>query len=193
MKYLSIVILVAFLFSCQNGESDKSNNDQEETRTEQPKVQMIPTIEPDELKVVLPDSIPGYELAPFSQLSSKESDRVIQIAKYQFRNNKKADDRQTIIIDITDYGDIDAIPFSHIYDEPPKEINVVTDTLVTSEYKGYSIWSPVDFTGRSNVIVDDRFVIQVRSTANDTISKFLRSIVEMIDYDKLEELKNTNR
>lgn len=187
--YITITLLF-LVVSCQNKNKvdEIENNDKPSDK----KSEKIKTIEPDILKEVLPDSLYNYELAPFSEFSSQESDRTIHTAKYQFAFERE-EEKSSVIIDITDYGNLDLVPFPDIYDEPPLEVNVVTDTLKTDYYKGYSIWSPVDNTGRSNIIVNDRFVIKVRSSANDTISDFLKSILDKIDYNKLKQIEDQNK
>jgi hypothetical protein len=191
-NFYILIIFLVFVVSCQNNKKVDEINQNEQQNQEETKTEWIETIEPDILKKVLPDTLFDFKLAPFSEFSSEEHDRIIHTAKYQF-GYEKDQEKRSVIIDITDYGNIDEVPFSHIYDEPPKEVNVITDTLKTENYKGYSIWSPVDNTGRTNVIIDDRFVIKVRSSANDTISNFLKSIINKIDYKKLEELKKKQR
>ena len=191
--YLLIPISLFIIFaSCNN--VDKQDNGKDNENIEQkndPASEDWITVEthkPDELRVFMPDSIAGYQIAPFSEFSSKEKDRIIHTAKYQFYNNETG---ESVVIDITDYGNLDLVPFSHIYSNPPEGVNVATDTLATQFYKGYMTWSPVDYTGKVNVLSQDRFVVKIRSSAKkDTIADFLKNILSKIDFEGLSKIEN---
>lgn len=187
MKNLLIILLIGFIaFSC-NHNNTKDNSEQEQVVSKDSVVDNIKvsTLTPKDLKAVLPDTLPGFNTAPFSEFSAKESDRIIHTAKHQFFSESE---QKSVVMDITDYGSIEYVPFSDIYSEPPFEINMKIDTLISDAYKGYMIWSPVDFTGRVNVISKDRFVVQIRSTSNDTIDKFLKHILNKFDFQELDKL-----
>lgn len=185
-NFLIILSLALLTFACNNNNTKEQAENQQNESIDDAKVEYeISTLSPEELKEMLPDTLLGFSIAPFSKFSAKESDRIIHTAKHQFFNEAE---QKSVVMDITDYGSIDYVPFSEIYSNPPLEVNMAIDTLSNKYYRGYMIWSPVDYTGRLNVISNDRFVLQIRSTSNDTIDKFLKNILNSVDFEKLEKL-----
>lgn len=183
----SIIILIILAISCNN--NSNLNEKKQENSIDSTSVNIhntVSTIEAEILRDVLPKYLEDYQLAPFSKFSSKEVDRTIHTAKHQFFNEEK---QKSVVIDVTDYGSIEYVPFAHIYLEPPYEVNMEIDTLQSRYYNGYSIWSPVDKTGRINVLCSERFVLKIRTTENDTINNFLKSILNKVDFEKLSKMK----
>lgn len=201
----SLFIILIFLssFQCsrdsQQNESQQSNNDSEYQMTpkekayfekmeklEKKEYDFSKNLKPEDLVKYLPEKINGFETLPTSTgTQSTESGTLYTIAKVQFSNDKK----QSVIIDIIDYGMGNPVPNIQIYDNPPNDLDVPTEKYQDKNVKGFLLWDEKLKYGRLEVLFENRFVITVRYNRPPNNKKLLGEFLQLVNFEKLKEIK----
>jgi hypothetical protein len=138
----------------------------------------------DDMIPILPESIEGFEKFPVSTSTIRGRDgyRVTSV-KGQFRGKE----RNTIIVDLYDYGVYGEIPFRPSYYNPGQEDGYEIRKIEHEFGTGFIRNDPVENDASLNLLVNDRFVIIIRSDNNKNPGDLLVKILEMMD---IQELKN---
>ena len=140
---------------------------------------------PEKLKEFLPNQIVGFETLPNSiGTQSSEDGSLFTFAKAQFQNN----DRQTIVVDIFDYGKNGKVPKIENYTTPPADLDYPSLKYEDDFSKGFiNIDQKLDY-GRLETLVNQRFVIVVRLNKNIKGKDQLIEIYKNISLDKLKSI-----
>lgn len=143
-------------------------------------------LKPEEILEFLPKNISGFETLPNTMgTQSDDSGKLYTFAKGQYSN----DNKQSIIIDIFDYGRGNEPPNKKIYDFPPDDLEAVA-TKFTSKYaKGFYLYDEKLNYSRLEVLVNNRFVVIVRFNRPNGNPEFVKEILNKVNLKKLKEVK----
>ncbi len=200
MKKYSLIIFIAFfIFSCnQDTKKIAISFDTNKLKAEEQKyLQKMENAKdkvydysnnftPEELKEFLPTKIDNFETLPNSiGTQSNDDGRLSTFAKAQFQNNE----RQTIIVDIFDFGKDGEVPDIENYSNPPKDLDAPSHKYVDEFASGFiNIDKKLDY-GRLEVLINNRFVVVVRLNRNIKDNKQLIDIYKKINLDKIKSIK----
>lgn len=198
MRYILILFIAFLFFSCQqDNKKIEISFDTNKLRAEEQKyLQKMESnkdkkydfkdnFSPEKLKEFLPKQIKGFETLPNSiGTQSNEDGSLFTFAKAQFQSI----DRQTIVVDIFDYGRNGKVPKIENYSTPPTDLDFPAIKYEDNYSKGFiNIDQKLDY-GRLEVLINDRFVVIVRLNKNIKVKDQLIEIYKNISLDKLKSI-----
>ncbi len=200
MQIRSIILVVfgLILLSC-NTDEDSKNNLKTKNRIaeenfylakmeakENTPYNFSDNLKPEELAEFLPKSINGFETLPNSLgTQSTDDGKLFTFAKGQFSNSQ----RQSVIVDIFDYGKGNDIPNIKIYDEPPADLDSPVKKFQNEYSKGFWLIDKKLKYSRLEVLVGNRFVVIVRFNRPSDNNEEILNILKAVKLKELKELK----
>ena len=143
-------------------------------------------LKPEEILEFLPKNIIGFETLPNTMgTQSDDSGKLYTFAKGQYSNENK----QSIIIDIFDYGRGNEPPNKKIYDLPPDDLEAITTKYTNKYAKGFYLYDEKLNYARLEVMVNNRFVVIVRFNRPNGNPEFVKEIINKVNLKKLKEVK----
>jgi len=143
-------------------------------------------LKPEEILEFLPKNISGFETLPNTMgTQSDDSGNLYTFAKGQYSN----DNKQSIIIDIFDYGRGNEPPNKKIYDLPPEDLEAVATKYTNKYAKGFYLYDEKLNYSRLEVLVKNRFVVIVRFNRAKGNPEFVKEIINKVNLKKLKEVK----
>jgi hypothetical protein len=202
LKILKFAVLLAFiLISCNDKQIVKKADSEpallsgrdsalakkekeylaQQKEMENRKINFDNNIKPDELTKFLPVVINGFETLPISKGTFRDNkNELITYAKAQFNSKEKS-----VIIDIMDYGKNAVIPNVENYENPPKDLDALTEKAVIESAKGFLLWDIKNKFGRLEVLLQNRFVVVVRYNNPGGDKNILKNIYKFIKINEL--------
>lgn len=138
-------------------------------------------ITPEELSKFLPAKITGAEKYAPSIGKYYEHDRVWTTASSEYVFNRKG----FVSVAVFDYGPKGEIPEKKYYDELPSEPGMIAEKFVSGNARGYTLWNAEARKGKLNVLLKERYVIQVTADRIPDNGMTLADIYNMINVNKL--------
>lgn len=205
-KLLFLFFLITIpLFSCNNENNNSKQTldslekikqkekklieKQNEYIREQAEKKDVPTdysnnLKPEYITSFFTKKIPNYETLPFAKgKQTIEDNKIYTFAKAQYEGNN----RQSIILDIFDYGKGNIVPNKSVYDDIPS-LDGKTTKFKNKYGKGFiEINSKLDY-GRLEILIKDRFVVTARLNRN---VKDTTQLINLLKYINLKKLSNT--
>ncbi|HRP01812.1 MAG TPA: hypothetical protein PLE30_04100 [Candidatus Kapabacteria bacterium] len=197
-KFIAMFFVVLFVFACnQEVKKNHITIDTNKLRAEENKYlqkmeskknkqyNYLNNLTPEELISFLPNEIEGYEKLPNSMgTQSNDDGKLYTFVKGQYQSQS----RQTIVIDIFDYGKGNEIPDKAIYTNPPKDLDSPATKYKDDFSEGFIILDKKLDYGRAEVLIHDRFVVVVRLNRNIQNDKQLIHILKLVKLEKLNKI-----
>ncbi len=118
-------------------------------------------LDPNKLKVFIPDKIPGANRSPISTGSMMgDNDKLFTTASCNYSLIKGG-----LVVNIQDYGKYENLPSQDkkFFSTMPNEPGYETETVVTKEGKGFIFWDSEIRNGRMYYLLANRFVIKIEA------------------------------
>ncbi len=141
---------------------------------------------PEEIIEFLPKSLSGFETLPNTMGTQvDQSGKIYTFAKGQYTNENK----QSIVIDIFDYGRGNEPPNKEIYDNPPDDLEAPAIKFSNKYSKGFYLYDQKLNYSRLDVLVNNRFVVIVRFNRPNENPEYVKDVLNKVNLRKLKDVK----
>lgn len=141
-------------------------------------------IQTEKLIEILPKSIVGFEKLPNTSGQMVDDDGyVITTAKGEYKSGK-----QSVIIDIFDYGKNPKIPNIEMYDNPPMDLEAPAEQVLYKGARGFKFYDDKHKYMRVELLLINRYVIILRLNNPGDERHNATKYLDLINFDNLIKL-----